>query len=72
MRGEVSELVIEVSDRGLGLPRDAARNPQQQPLSSRNGLGVGLESVRRLMDDLEIQSFPKRGTRLVARKRFKP
>ena len=37
-----------------------------------DGLGVGLESVRRLMDDLEIQSFPKRGTRLIARKRFKP
>jgi anti-sigma regulatory factor (Ser/Thr protein kinase) len=72
MRGEVSELVIEVSDRGLGLPRDAAKNSQAQPFSSRNGLGVGLESVRRLMDDLEIQSFPKRGTRLVARKRFKP
>jgi negative regulator of sigma-B (phosphoserine phosphatase) len=72
MRGDVSELVIEVSDRGLGLPRDAARNAQQQPFSSRNGLGVGLESVRRLMDDLEIQSFPKRGTRVVARKRFKP
>ncbi len=31
MRGEVSELVIEMSDRGLGLPRDAAKNPQQQP-----------------------------------------
>jgi anti-sigma regulatory factor (Ser/Thr protein kinase) len=72
MRGEVSELIIEVSDRGLGLSRDAAKNHQAQPFSSRNGLGVGLESVRRLMDDLEIQSFPKRGTRLVARKRFKP
>lgn len=66
-----SELVIEVSDRGLGLSLDAAQSSREQPFSSRNGLGVGLESVRRLMDDLEIQSFPKRGTRLVARKRFK-
>jgi negative regulator of sigma-B (phosphoserine phosphatase) len=45
MRGEISELVIEVSDRELGLSRDPTKN---------------------------LQSFPKRGTRLVARKRFKP
>jgi len=71
-RAESSELVIEVSDRGLGLSLDASKNPREQPFSPRNGLGVGLESVRRLMDDLEIQSFPKRGTRLIARKRFTP
>jgi negative regulator of sigma-B (phosphoserine phosphatase) len=71
-RAEVCELVIEVSDRGLGLPQEASKSPREPPMSNRNGLGVGLESVRRLMDDLEIQSFPKRGTRLIARKHFKP
>jgi len=70
-RADASELVIEVSDRGLGLSLETAQSPREQPFASRNGLGVGLESVRRLMDDLEIQSFPKRGTRLIARKRFK-
>jgi anti-sigma regulatory factor (Ser/Thr protein kinase) len=66
-RGPISELVIEVSDFGLGL----ASNPgprELEPFSSKSGL----ESVRRLMDELEIQSVPKRGTRLVARKRFLP
>lgn len=38
----------------------------------RRGLGCGLGAVERLMDELEIDSSPGRGTRVVARKWIPP
>jgi phosphoserine phosphatase RsbX len=53
-------LVVEVSDRGAGMGN--------APSSEGTGLGVGLESVKRLMDDVEVRSIDGLGTRVTARR----
>lgn len=40
--------------------------------SSGNGLGLGLPGVRRLVDDFEITSVPGQGTRVFARRWWRP
>ncbi len=40
--------------------------------SSGNGLGLGLPGVRRLVDEFEISSLPGQGTRVVARRWWRP
>lgn len=40
--------------------------------SSGTGLGLGLPGVRRLVDDFEITSIPGQGTRVVARRWWRP
>ena len=64
-------MIIEVADRGEGIPDDA-RGPGAGVMLRRpgEGLGVGLGSVHRLMDEVEVYSVPGQGTRVVARKRI--
>ncbi len=59
-------LTIIATDAGPGIP-DLER-AQMDGYSTSGGLGLGLPGVRRLMDELEVQSRPGEGTRVVARK----
>ena len=56
---------IESSDMGPGIA-DVER-ALEEGFSTGGGLGVGLASVRRLVDDFELTSGPE-GTRIIARK----
>ncbi|HVJ94267.1 MAG TPA: ATP-binding protein [Labilithrix sp.] len=67
-------LVIEVADKGKGIPdvgaamRDGWSEGDflsvDRPRTEGQGLGVGLGTVRRLSDELSIDSGPDRGTRI--------
>jgi anti-sigma regulatory factor (Ser/Thr protein kinase) len=70
-------LVIEMTDRGDGMADVTAalvdgfsEGALRSPDSPRFGrsLGVGLGSVHRLMDDVVVDSAPRQGTRVTARK----
>lgn len=54
-------------DRGPGID-DVAKAMEDHYSTTKGSLGLGLPSVRRLMDDLEIASSAREGTRIVARK----
>ena len=64
------DLRIEVADQGPGIA------DLDEILSgryvSRTGMGLGLIGVRRLMDDVKIESRPGRGTRVEMRKALPP
>lgn len=57
---------IEASDRGPGISDIAAAMTDH--FSSGGTLGLGLPGVKRMMDDLEIDTRPGEGTRVVIRK----
>jgi serine/threonine-protein kinase RsbT len=70
-------IVVEVTDRGAGIAdvrlastdgfSEGAPLGGDRPRGPGQGLGVGLGTVRRMMDDVEIETGPS-GTRIVARK----
>ena len=62
-------IVIDVRDEGPGIA-DVDR-ALEDGFSSSGRLGLGLPGVRRLMDEVEIDSSPGRGTRIWATK-WKP
>lgn len=51
-------------DRGPGISN--MENAMKENYSSGNGLGLGLPSVKRIMDEFQIQSTPGVGTRITA------
>ncbi len=58
------ELIAE--DKGPGIANiDMA---MQEHFSTGNGLGLGLPSVRRIMDEFDIQSKLRQGTHIIAKK----
>jgi anti-sigma regulatory factor (Ser/Thr protein kinase) len=71
-------IVVEVKDRGRGIAdvasavvdgfSEGARLAADRPRGESHGLGVGLGTVHRMMDTVEIESDATRGTRVVARK----
>lgn len=76
--GPVTRFVVDARDWGPGLgdpaaaqrdgySRGADRSPDE--LTAGQGLGVGLGSVQRMMDEVTVTSPPGRGTRIVATKR---
>jgi serine/threonine-protein kinase RsbT len=65
-KGSRSGIQILAQDRGPGI-RDVAK-ALQDGYSTGKGLGLGLPGVRRLMDELDVDSGPGRGTRVTARK----
>jgi len=68
-RGSATGLEIRVEDEGPGISDiDSA---MREGFSTGHGLGMGLPGTKRLMDELEIQSTPGVGTRVVARKWLK-
>ena len=57
---------IAAQDDGPGI--EDIEEAMEDHFSKGNGLGLGLSSVRRIMDEFDIQSEPGQGTRIVARK----
>lgn len=76
-RGEMYVRPLPLSERGFGLEIVMADEgpgiedvnvAMQEGVSSGMGLGMGLPGARRLVDDLEIDSGPGRGTVVTIRK----
>ena len=61
-----SGILIVASDRGPGIPD--IHQALRDGYSTSGGLGIGLPGVRRLMDEFEITSVPKRGTTVKVKK----
>jgi len=59
-------LEIVVADTGPGIAD--VQLVMQEGFTSGRGMGMGLPGTRRLMDELEIDSAPGRGTTVVVRK----
>ena len=59
---------IEVTAEDYGPGIVNIDEAMQEHFSSGNGLGLGLPSVRRIMDEFAIESKPGQGTRIVVRK----
>jgi serine/threonine-protein kinase RsbT len=64
--GDRVGLELQFVDRGPGIP-DVHR-ALQDGFSSSGGLGLGLPGAKRLMDEMEIQSEPGKGTVVTVRK----
>ncbi|PHN00905.1 hypothetical protein CRP01_39900 [Flavilitoribacter nigricans DSM 23189 = NBRC 102662] len=60
-------LVIRLKDRGPGIS-DISMAMEKGYSSVKGSLGLGLEIVRRLMDDISIKSIVDQGTTIVAKK----
>ncbi len=62
--GDRAGFEVHAVDHGPGIcDIDAA---MQENYSTGNGLGLGLPSVKRIMDEFQIQSAPGQGTRITA------
>ncbi len=58
--------VVTARDRGPGI--EDIGQALTEHYSTGKGLGLGLPSVKRIMDEFEIRSRPGQGTRVTARK----
>jgi serine/threonine-protein kinase RsbT len=63
-------LEVYASDTGPGI-RDVKLAMQEEYSSLPDSLGLGLPSVKRIMDEFYIESLQERGTRVLARKWIK-
>jgi len=54
-------------DKGPGI-KDVEKAMKDNYTTTKGSLGMGLPSVRRIMDDFEIESSPEKGTRITVRK----
>jgi serine/threonine-protein kinase RsbT len=63
---EKSYFEVTAEDQGPGIVDIA--EALKDNVSSGGGLGLGLPSVKRIMDDFVIESTPGKGTRVIARK----
>lgn len=61
---------VYASDSGPGI-RDMKLAMKEEYSSSPNSLGLGLPSVKRIMDEFYIESLQERGTRVITRKWIK-
>jgi signal transduction histidine kinase/CheY-like chemotaxis protein len=69
-RDGADSLAMTVTDRGPGISNlEEILSGRYQ---SRTGMGIGLTGARRLVDDLQINTVPGKGTSVVARKRLPP
>lgn len=64
--GKELGIELEASDHGPGIAE--IERAMQDGYSTAGGLGCGLPGVKRLMDEMQIESHPGRGTRVCARK----
>jgi serine/threonine-protein kinase RsbT len=67
--GDTDRVGIEILavDKGPGI-YDVKKALEDSYTTTKGSLGLGLPSVRRIMDDFEIESSPVEGTRITARK----
>ncbi len=65
-KADTSGIEFVVQDEGPGI--ENLEEAMREGMSNGGGLGLGLSSIRRIMDDFDIQSKPGAGTRIVARK----
>ena len=65
-RGDRRGLVVVARDEGPGIT-DVAR-AMEDGFSTSGRLGLGLPGVRRLMDEFEVDSLPRRGTTVTVKK----
>ena len=61
-----SGILIVASDKGPGI--SDVQQALRDGFSTSGGLGLGLPGVRRLMDEFEVTSMPKRGTTVKVKK----
>jgi signal transduction histidine kinase/CheY-like chemotaxis protein len=61
-------LIVRVSDRGSGIPH--LKDILEGRYLSQTGMGVGILGARRLMDQFDVQSEPRRGTVITLKKVF--
>ncbi|AZV59142.1 anti-sigma regulatory factor [Clostridium sp. AWRP] len=64
---EKKGIELYANDFGPGI-RDIELAMKEEYSSLPNSLGLGLPSVKRIMDEFGIESLPERGTRVIARK----
>jgi serine/threonine-protein kinase RsbT len=64
--GEKNGVLLVASDQGPGIPN--IEQAMQAGYSTSGNLGLGLPGVRRLMDEMEIESRVGEGTKVTARK----
>ena len=64
--GSMRGIKIVAADSGPGIPD--IRRAMMGGYSTSGGLGLGLSGVRRLMDDMDVQSEPGEGTIVTATK----
>jgi serine/threonine-protein kinase RsbT len=64
--GERRGLTVIARYEGPGIPD--VHKAMLDGYSTSGGLGMGLPGIRRLMDDFEIESEPRKGTTVTARK----
>lgn len=57
---------VTAQDKGGGIPD--IKKAMQEHFSTGNGLGLGLPSVQRIMDEFDIQSSSDHGTIIVVKK----
>lgn len=63
-RGGQSGILITARDEGPGIDDATLRQILRGSYRSASGMGVGLAGTRRLMDDFQIETAPKGGTRV--------
>jgi serine/threonine-protein kinase RsbT len=66
LTGETVGIEIVVADNGPGI--ENVEEALRDGFSSGSGMGMGLPGARRLMDELVIDSVPRRGTAVTIRK----
>jgi serine/threonine-protein kinase RsbT len=64
--GERNGFEVIAQDHGPGIVNIS--NALKENVSTGGGLGLGLPSVKRIMDEFIIQSSPGKGTRIMVRK----
>nr|WP_320191545.1 anti-sigma regulatory factor [uncultured Desulfobacter sp.] len=63
-RGDKIGFKVNAQDQGPGI--NNMKMAMKENYSSGNGLGLGLPSVKRIMDDFQIRSTPGVGTQITA------
>jgi len=66
MDGDKTGFEVMARDHGPGIVNIS--NALKENISTGGGLGLGLPSVKRIMDEFIIQSAPGQGTHIIARK----
>jgi signal transduction histidine kinase len=63
-RGEDAGLLVTARDEGPGIDEHTLRSILRGSYRSASGMGVGLSGTRKLMDEFDIQTVPREGTRV--------